>query len=316
MRSIPIIIVHKGNSFYLEPVLRQIRLFNPESRICLISDDSTKGKFDFVEHHDISRYMTGADEFAKIYVHLSINPFGYELFCFQRWFVIRDFIRSQKMQHFLCLDSDVLLYCNVDDVFSKWTSFDFTVCGGIGPCFSLFNSSSIERLCNYMSYLYTDSEAFKRVKRFYEDVVDGGFCDMTVLAWYQKDVSDNVLDLAYPVDGACFDVNISDPMGCFEMEKGKKKIYWMEDLPYGRRLEDGSFVRFYGLHLQGGAKHDMCKYLLNGGGKHEIRFLNVLMWKLSPSRLKTRLKELKKMFSSYTMFRMIVTRKIKVLFHV
>lgn len=312
-RNIPVILVHKGNTFYLKPVLEHIRLFNPDTRICLLSDASTKGKYDFVEHYDIAQYMTDADEFAKVYVHLSTNPFGYELFCFQRWFIIREFIRSEKMSSFLCLDSDALLYCDVDKVFGQYTSFDFTVCKEMGPCFSLFNKPSIEKLCDYMTYLYTDSQSIKRVERFAEGVDEGGFCDMTVLAWYQKEVSDNVCDLVYPVENACFDGNISDPMG-FEMKGRRKKIYWKDDLPYGKYLEDGSLVQFYGLHLQGGAKHEMYKYMLNGEGKHKIGFWDVLKWKLSPNRLKTRWRELKKMLSSPTMLRAIVTRKLKGLF--
>lgn len=50
--KIPVILVHKGNTFYLKPVLEHIRLFNPDTRICLLSDASTKGKFDFVEHYN------------------------------------------------------------------------------------------------------------------------------------------------------------------------------------------------------------------------------------------------------------------------
>lgn len=310
MKSIPIILVHTGNSFYLEPVLKQIRLFNPENRICLISDESTD-RYDFIEHYNINQYTEGLDDFAKVYVHMSINPFQYELFCFQRWFVIRDFVRSQQMTHFLCLDSDVLLYCEVDKVFTSYLSYDFTICKEMGPCFSLFNNRSIEKLCEYMMYLYTDKQAFERLKVFYQHVGAGGVCDMTALTWYQKDISDNVLDLVYPVDQACFDGNIADPMG-FEMEKGKKKIYWKENLPYGKYLEDQSFVRFYGLHLQGGAKHAMYKYLVNADKVHTIGTGEVLKWIFSTDRLRARYREVKKMFSSYTMMRMIVMRKINV----
>ena len=55
--NIPILIVHKGNTFYLPIVLRQLRLFNPNSRICLISDESTKC-YDFVEHYDIKKFIS------------------------------------------------------------------------------------------------------------------------------------------------------------------------------------------------------------------------------------------------------------------
>lgn len=311
MKNIPIIIVHTGDSFYLEPVLKQIRLFNPHNRICLISDEST-AHYDFIEHYNIDRYTAGLEAFAKVYVHMSVNPFHYELFCFQRWFVIRDFIRSQQMTHFLCLDSDVLLYCNVDEVFHRYLSYDYTICKEMGPCFSLFNATSIEKLCDYMLYLYTDPDAFKRLETFYENVVDGGVCDMTALTWYQKDVSDNVIDLVYPVDNACFDGNIADPMG-FEMEKGKKKIYWKENLPYGNYLREGEMVRFYGLHLQGGAKHAMYKYVLDKNKVHAIGRWEIIKWKFSPKRLEARFKEIKKMFSSCAMMRMILMRKINVL---
>ena len=54
--KIPVILVHKGNTFYLKPVLEHIRLFNPDTRICLLSDASTKGKFDFVEHYNLEDY--------------------------------------------------------------------------------------------------------------------------------------------------------------------------------------------------------------------------------------------------------------------
>lgn len=57
--NIPIIIVHRGDTFYLKLVLEQIRLFNPQNRICLISDDSTN-KYDFVEHYNMDDYSEGA----------------------------------------------------------------------------------------------------------------------------------------------------------------------------------------------------------------------------------------------------------------
>lgn len=309
MKNIPIILVHKGDSFYLAPVLKQIRLFNPEARICLISDTST-AHYDFVEHYDIEQYSKSLGEFAKVYIHMSVNPYNYELFCFQRWFVIRDFVYSQQIMNFVCLDSDVLLYCNVDEIFNKYITFDFTICKVMGPCFSLFNCESIGKLCDYMMFLYTDKEAFRRLKDFYRTVVDGGVCDMTALTWYQKDISNNVIDLIYPDnDNICFDGNISDSMG-FEMEHGRKKIYWIENLPYGKFIENDTLIRFAGLHLQGGAKHSLYKYLLNSQKIHNVSFLYILKWKFSFKRLYTRYREMKKILSSYTLFRMVILRKI------
>jgi hypothetical protein len=308
--NIPILIVHKGDSFYLEPVLRQIRLFNPDNRICLISDESTS-RYNIVEHFYIDHYTEGLQEFQKVYQHMSINPYDYELFCFQRWFVIRDFVRKEGFTHFLCLDSDVLLYCNVDEVFNQYLKYDFTICKVMGPCFSLFNKESIDKLCDYMLFLYTDKGALERLRLFYKDVVYGGVCDMTALTWYQKDISNNVIDIIYPSSGACFDGNISDPMG-FEMSKSRKRIYWIDNLPYGKYMEDGSLIRFYGLHLQGGAKHEMHKYVLDNQKIHQIGLYDTLKWKFSFKRLKCRYQELRKMFSSSTMFCLMLKNKLRI----
>lgn len=311
MKNIPILIVHKGDSFYLEPVLRQIRQFNPANRICLISTIDTN-HYDFVEHYLVDDYMQSAQKFAEKYVHLSINPYDYELFCFQRWYVINDFIKEHGITYFLCLDSDVLMYCDVNKAFSQFLKYDFTICKVMGPCFTLFNSTSIEVFCNYMSSFYSDKKAFSRLEEFQKIVKDGGVCDMTMFTWYQQDVSDNVLDLIYPVnDKSCFDGNISDSMG-FEMKNGKKKIYWIENLPFGKLTETGEFFRFNGLHLQGGAKHQMHRYWINEAGVRDTSFLIKMRWTFSSKRLKTRYHELRKILSSSVLIKNLIKRKLKI----
>lgn len=308
MENIPIIIVHKGNSFYLEPVLKQIRLFNPDNRICLISTEDTK-HYDFVEHFLVDYYMKRANKFAESYVHLSINPYEYELFCFQRWFVIQEFAKEQDIPFFLCLDSDVLIYCDIDEVFNKYLQYDFTICKVMGPCFTLFNTTSIARFCDYMFSFYLEPQKTPRLEAFYKEVKDGGVCDMTMFTWYQQDVSNNVFDLIYPTkEKSCFDGNIADAMG-FEMEKGKKRIYWIDDRPFGKLSDTGEFIRFDGLHLQGGAKHHMLSYLLNDNKVHEISFLLKMRWNFSGKRLNARYHELKKILSSSRMFKSVLKRK-------
>lgn len=309
MRNIPIIIVHKGDSFYLEPVLKQIRLFNPNNRICLISTKDT-AHYDFIEHFLVDDYMQSANKFADNYVHLSINPYNYELFCFQRWFVIQEFIKEQNIPFFLCLDSDVLIYCDINEVFNQYLQYDFTICKVMGPCFTLFNATSIAQFCDYMASFYLEPQKIPRLEKFYNEVKDGGVCDMTMFTWYQQEVSDNVIDLIYPTkEGSCFDGNIADSMG-FEMEKGKKKIYWMNNLPFGKLLETGSLIKFNGLHLQGGAKHQMPSYLLNDEKLHKMPFSMKIRWYCSTKRLKTRYSEFKKILSSSRMFTSVLKRKL------
>jgi hypothetical protein len=278
--AIPIIIVHKGDSFYLSPVLEQARLFNPGNQIYLISDIA-KRKYDFVHYHNIDEYMNRANEFEKRYIHLSSNSYFYELICFQRWFIILDFVLQHGINNFLCMDSDVLLYCNVNIVLNKHIDCDFTICNKYGPGCSLFNIDSLTQFCNYISGLYKENSK-DRLIRFYQPFIDdkhlGGVCDMTAFMWYREDVpSLKIIDISVPDNGICFDGCFTNSFG-FEMNQGVKKVYWKNNLPYGKLLADGSFVQFYCLHFQGRTKYSIYKYALDKNKIHRTDLDYTLKW--------------------------------------
>ncbi|RHR37365.1 hypothetical protein DWX23_18660 [Parabacteroides sp. AF18-52] len=311
--NIPIIIVHRGDTFYLKLVLEQIRLFNPHTRICLISDASTD-KYCFVEHYNIDDYSKGADAFKMAYIHMSSNPYDYELICFQRWFCIRDFVKTQKIENFLCMDSDVLLYCNIDEVMQQYITYDFTTCNKQGPGCALFNISSISNFCGYMMSMYTEEFLLNKMKSMYQGFIDnkrlGGICDMTAFVWFQDNIKCNVIDIAIPTNGTCFDGCITWGQG-FEMEDGKKKVYWIDNLPYGKLMNDQSLVRFYCLHFQGRSKYSMYKYIVDEHKVHHSGFWYNLKWSLSKEILGARLKGIKKAIHNPQMIVNFVKAKLK-----
>ena len=311
--NIPIIIVHRGDTVYLKLVLEQIRLFNPHTRICLISDASTD-KYCFVEHYNIDDYSKGADAFKMAYIHMSSNPYDYELICFQRWFCIRDFVKTQKIENFLCMDSDVLLYCNIDEVMQQYISYDFTTCNKQGPGCALFNISSISDFCEYMMSMYTEDILLNKMKSMYQEIIDnkqlGGVCDMVAFVWFQDNTKCNVIDIAIPTNGTCFDGCITWGQG-FEMEDGKKKVYWIDNLPYGKLMNDQSLVRFYCLHFQGRSKYSMYKYIVDEHKVHHSGFWYNLKWSLSKEILGARLKGIKKAIHNPQMIVNFVKAKLK-----
>lgn len=311
--NIPIIIVHKGDSFYLKLVLEQIRLFNPQNRIFLISDASTD-KYDFVEHYNMDDYSEGADAFKKLYIHLSSNPYDYELLCFQRWFFVRDFVQFHKLDYFVCLDSDILLYCDVNKAYELYLKYDFTICDGGSPHCSLFNKDSIKSVCSYMTDLYTNESNLNRLKKFYQRFLDekmlGGVCDMTAFSWFQTDVPCNVINISKPVNGYCFDNHIGVLDG-FEADGNKKKIFWIDNLPYGRSKSDNSLIRFYCLHFQGRAKYSIYKYLLDDNKVRLSGLRHNLRWMLSKEILQARLKGIKKAINNPKMIINFVKAKLK-----
>ena len=265
MKDIPLIFVHKDNSSYLEPVLTHNYNFNREADIYLLGDGSNINS-PFVKHIMMEQYSTTAIEFEKIYKHMSSNSYEFELGCFQRWFIINEFVKERGIEHFVCLDSDVLLFCNVSEVFSHFVSYDFTVSQQHSPHITLFSRESLDRFCNYLRDLYTKPDYINRFKLSYQEFKDenrqGGICDMFAFSLYPKDISDNIKELSDLSGDFFFDNNMNEEDE-LEMENGLKKIYWKNGLPYAKTLHSGLDIRLYGMHFQGGAKAKVSKYVLN-----------------------------------------------------
>ena len=135
---INIIIAHKGNPFYLKYVLDQCKSSNPNANVILLGDKSNN-KYPFIKHAMLSDYFQGASEFAEKYRHMNTTPFEFELFCYQRWFAIYEYMLEQNLKDVWCMDSDVLLYCNIEEIMQKYISYDFTTCNKQGPGSALFN---------------------------------------------------------------------------------------------------------------------------------------------------------------------------------
>lgn len=302
--NLPIIIVHKGDSFYLEPALRQTRKFNPNNHIYLISDESTN-HYDFIEHVNITDYMSSAEQLKEAYVHMSINPYFYELFCIQRWFIILEFVKKHNYNHFLCIDSDVMLYCQVDDVFEKWYEYDMTICQPEGPQYTLFNKDSLEKFCDYIYSHYTVEDKLAEVKKWHQH---RGISDMTFFNYYAQQPNIQFFNTAQVVEGTCFEFNMKVHQG-FEMKGRLKKIYWREGLPYGKEIASGKLIRFNALHFQGGVKHKLNRYIYRDLPFIPRCWKNIL-WLFNPKRLKSRVNELKKIVGNKQMFAYFIQKRV------
>ncbi|MDR3217900.1 MAG: class I SAM-dependent methyltransferase [Dysgonamonadaceae bacterium] len=234
--------------------------------------DDTNKHFKEVEHYPITDFFESAERFQNIYIHQSPNPYGYELFCFQRWFIVKDFIQKQGISHFLCLDSDVLIYCNVNEVFNEYLNFDFTICNYQAPCSTLFNKKALNEFCDFIQKLYTNEYYTNILEQRYKEFINKqremGNSDMTAFELIQKYKTPKVKELTIINNHTCFDDNIGKA-GNFEKEKnGLKKIYWINDKPHARLRENQQLTLFYSLHFQGRAKHFIYNYRINFKQKH------------------------------------------------
>ena len=281
--SIPVIFIHKGDHFYLNYSLNQIKITNPETPVYLITDSITH-KHSHVIYVDINKYLTEAKEFAKIYKHMSTNGFDNELFCFQRWYILKEFCEDKKLDSVLYLDSDLLLYCNIEQTFHKYDHFDFTISKKLSPHCCYFPSiSKLKKFCDFIPKLYLDPNYIDRflTKHQYHltNNLNGGVCDMTAFNEYQKEQDVNALDLSMITNNEIFDDNINDADG-FEMKDGIKFLLFDKGYYHGTIKETGQRIKFNTLHFQGPAKKNIADYYLGSDFKkikrklHFERFLN------------------------------------------
>lgn len=255
--STPVIFIHKGDHFYLNYSLNQVKITNPNNPIYLITDTITN-RYPFVNYIDINKYFTEAKEFAKVYRHMSTNGFDNELFCFQRWYVLREFCRDKKLSDFLYLDSDLLIYCNVDSFFGKLNDYDFTISKKLSPHCCYFPSfEKLNKFCEFIPKLYTDSNYTDRFltkhKHHLDNNLPGGVCDMTAFNEYQKETAIKAKDLSVIDSNEVFDDNINDADG-FEMKDAVKKLKLTDKFYYGTTKVNQQHVKFNTLHFQGPAK--------------------------------------------------------------
>src|SRR5215475_11871144 len=264
--SLPIIFIHRSNSEHLKYSLAQAHKSNPQSTEFLLGD-SSNDVYDFVEHRPMTEYLRGAAEFQNIYKHYSTHTVDFELICFQRWFILREFVIVNNISQCLYLDSDTMLYADVTREWKKFEQFDFTLCwNSIGCVFFLNRLKGLDEFCQFLMDIYGSKNKFyyDRMVAHYavrkKHQLRGGACDMTAFQFYSEVNFGQMGEASRIIDGSVYDPNINMPHPGFEMENGIKKIIWKDSQPYGRFMSTGKEIRFNSLHFNGHAKKLMRQY--------------------------------------------------------
>ena len=268
--SLPIVFIHRSNSAYLKYCLSQAQATNPKCPVILLGDRSNDC-YDFVVHREIDDFFQGAAEFEKIYTHFSTHPPSFELICFQRWFILRDFLLANKIGRCLYLDSDTMLYTDVTRDSEKFSHFDFTLSHQTSGCtFFLNRVEALAEFCQFLMdvynkkdrYLYDKLVSHYAVRRRHG--LKGGVCDMTAFQLYTEDHFGEIGEVAQIIDGSVYDPAITISRPGFEMEGGVKKIFWRNGVPYGKHVKTGREIRFNSLQFQGSETKSLISQFYTG----------------------------------------------------
>lgn len=291
--NIPIIYIHKGYCPYLRLSLLQARKTNPAARLILLGDpENERLKTELnIEFYPFQNYFGLAVEFEKIYRHHSSNGYSYEVFCFQRWYVLQAFVAAEKLKGcFLYNDSDTFLFCDANALIARFAAkYDMSLCGPIAPCFVFFkNSGALAEFCNFISHQYTNEDNYRFLLQNYHNRQKGHIgelhvmfetiSDMTMLGLFYRQHKQRMIDLCdeKAVKLGVFEEN--HYLGFHDRFQPRfpqgRKIRWKKGQPHYVSFSN-KWTPVLGFHFQGHAKREMFRIFR--GDRTGVPFQETLM---------------------------------------
>ncbi len=256
--ALPIIFVHKGDSFYLKYALESAKKFNPKSRIILLGDNVTIYP-GFVEYYEMNKFDKYSKFLEKNYVHLNTSNPEIEMFCIKRWLVLLDFVEKQKLKKLFTCDSDVLLFQNITEDSKNYEKFDFLLANGNSAGLTFINKIKVLEQYKNIVFDFYKNKAKKNNKNI--RITDMSF-------WKQLNDSKKfkVGEATKIIDNAFYDFGfLSQNYYYGKNNYGIKKLVFKNGLPFGEI--NNSLVRLKVIHFQGPTKFYMKDFLQ---GKNNI----------------------------------------------
>ena len=258
---IPLIYIHNGYSWYVP-----IALINGKSKSgnnvyylggrygCFVA------RLLGVKAYPINHYLKAANAFAKIYRHHSNLSFDFELFCIQRWFILWEFLESQKINSCIYIDTDVLLTRSLEAEVEQTSQFGLTFTGYSAHVCFVNRLDAIKQFCQYIMDLYADPASEAKFREWHQKMIietgSGGVSDMTLFYWFQKEYPDLLGDYPAIFGNSSVDVSLEEIQG-FKFDKnGFKNLHWNNKKP-SAITDDGRLLELSTIHHQGRSKRIM-----------------------------------------------------------
>lgn len=257
--SYPVIFIHYGDQEWLKYALLQAKEFNSE--VILIGDESNN-KYPFVKHYKITDYNESANKFKKVYKQLSRRDFKYELFCFERWFILEDFMRKHNLQYGFYQDSDNMLYIDVNEYNKLYNgNASFACFPWTGVDVFINSLDTLQRFCLFITKHYTDSSLFKELVTENKEILThknpgGGISDMELFTRFTKQHPSLIKNIQQTIDDSFFCMNLKISQE-FETLGHLKKVYFLDKKLYCKYIPANKFLRCNTLQFQGNLKNYM-----------------------------------------------------------
>lgn len=259
---IPVILIHSGLHDYLNYTIRQA---SKNNTVVLIGDQSPDLNLENFKFANLNEYSNGFSEFENNYVHLNTTPSPYEIFCYKRWFILKNYMEKNNLDTIFYIDSDVLLFVDVNEEWEKFSQFEMTLLHRTAAISSFITRKAINNFCDMLLKVYSqkNSYPYKKIESHYRVRqscgLPGGVCDMTLLEFfhYQSDFGGGpgrVGEMMQIINDSTYDHNINAEDQDFEFIGGMKNIKIKDGIPYVFNKKLNKDIKFNSLHFQGHAK--------------------------------------------------------------
>lgn len=266
---IPLVFIHDGSQEYLKCAIDSAQKLNEAVYLLGTKTNSTfcKNWFEMSAVMD-ERY----EQFEKAYVHMSTNPYAFELACFKRYFVLLAFMKQQNFVKCIMVDSDILSFCDYSemDFFREAEvavsipyiqgEYDFSV----GPQIFCVSLEALEEFVVFLLDTYCNNLELLTLKDGYhkQNKIKGGICDMSLLYLWLYETKRKVQNLL-DIDWILFDNSIQSAdhktASQFEMDSILQIKKLVDDISYLCVVECKAQKKIpvATLHFQGSAKSVM-----------------------------------------------------------
>lgn len=265
--ALPIVFVHKGDSFYLKHAVNNARKFNPDSKIYLIAD-GTKENFEGVEKLDLKDFDKYSSEFENLYVHKTKSNPEIERFCISRWLILLEFMQKKRIDSIFTMDSDVLIFENVSTDLINYKKFDFSLAKGSAAGSVFINNKKV-----LIAYCDLVLDFYKNKVGKVEYELNKTITDMSFWKELKRRQIFKCAEVTTPIDNAVYDAGLLIDQNEIIMKEGQKQIIFEKGLPYAKTKT--GLLRLKCIHCQGPTKFYMKYYSLG-----KITFLDILNVKL------------------------------------
>ena len=262
--KVTMIVVHRGNQGYLRDALCCAR--NAGNEVVLIGDESNSKDVNWV---DFKSCQSGKYEhFAKIYEHMSSNPYKFELICFERYFLTYEYMKKSGLTDCVMMDSDVCLYEQVTketfqnaelaiSIPEQKTEYSMSA----SAHFSYWTIGAMEAMLEFLiaSYEKKLPEIYEKWEWHKKTGMPGGICDMTLLYLFAKQYKGSVLNTDLQLRPLLFDQVMSDFRNhgteFLTMKNGHTKaVFKNEDGKLCYKSVNNQLYPVLYIHAQGGDK--------------------------------------------------------------